>query len=337
MKLVTSSHKVWMILVALLAMAALGAGPALAQQAVKPAPMKSIQVKPVTRVVPDVLGKTLTEAQKILKKAGFKKVEIKGARAKGARVLSQKPKGGTRSSLDVKVILNTALQKAGPAASGPEVARREYPTEPSSSAGKKRARKPAEATSKRWDPGDYSSSTSTTKRKSAKKPTSGTPGIGTSPIAPGGDRAPPKPDLPVFQADKPIVVYPPKAILVINHVRFTGPVSRPNLAQEARPIFIVGYPLRIYVSVANIGPADSITSDFRVYLSRAGKLLQKVSSHAPLSGLKGNSATYAEFYITLPNKQGLYCWEVSLKQTLDGRMTLGDPKNLCAQVNAFTR
>lgn len=289
MKLVTSTHKVWVILMALLGMAALGAGPALPQQAVKLAPMTPMQVKPIKRVVPDVLGKTLAEAQKILKKAGFNKVEIKGARTKDTRVQAQKPKGGEKVPLNARVILKTTSGKTGPATTGPGA---------------------------------------TKDSKSEKMTTSGTPGIGTSPIAPGGDReAPPKPDLPVFQADKPIVVYAPKAMLVIDHVRFTSPRE-----DYAMPRIVVGQPIRIYVVIVNNGPAESTSSDFRVYLSRAGKLLQKVRSHAQLYGLQGNRATYADFHFTLPNKPGWYCWEVSLKQTLDGRMTLGDPKNLCAEV-----
>ena len=90
----------------------------------------------------------------------------------------------------------------------------------------------------------------------------------------------------------------------------------------------VGLPIGIYVSVKNTAPAESMTSDFRIYLSRNGQVLQK--RRPSTSGLRGGRASYTEFKITLPNKPGRYCWEVSLRQTDDGRMTLGDPRTLCA-------
>ncbi len=164
------------MLVASLGMAALGAGPALAQHTVKPAPMAPMQVKPITKAVPDVLGKTLSEAQKMLKKAGFNKVEIKGTMAKDVRIQAQRPKGGERVPLNAKVILKTTSGKRGPATVRPRAgkpsrtARPPMMQRPGVGTSPKAARKSAEAASKRWDPGDYSPSSSAVKRKSAKKP-----------------------------------------------------------------------------------------------------------------------------------------------------------------------
>ena len=91
----------------------------------------------------------------------------------------------------------------------------------------------------------------------------------------------------------------------------------------------VGLPIGIYVAVKNTAPPDSITSDFRIYLSRDGRVLKK-RKVLSTRGLRGGRSTSTKFQITLPEKPGRYCWELSLRQIDDGRMTLGDPKKICA-------
>ncbi len=90
----------------------------------------------------------------------------------------------------------------------------------------------------------------------------------------------------------------------------------------------VGVPIGIYVAFKNSGPPGSITTEFRIYLSRDGRVLEKRRPSS--SGLRAGRASFTKFQITLPDKPGRYCWEVSLRQTDDGRMTLGNPKVLCA-------
>jgi hypothetical protein len=110
----------------------------------------------------------------------------------------------------------------------------------------------------------------------------------------------------------------PQTVLEIYNVAFS-----PKLAKLE-----VGLPIGIYVGFTNKGSPGSITSAFRIYLSRDGQVLEK--RRPSTSGLHAGRASSTTFQITLPNKPGRYCWEVSLRQTDDGRMTLGDPKTLCA-------
>lgn len=91
----------------------------------------------------------------------------------------------------------------------------------------------------------------------------------------------------------------------------------------------VGLPIGIFVIYSNTGPAESITSEFRIYFSRDGKLLEKRNVRST-RGLRGGRSSSTTFQIILPNNPGRYCWEVSFRQTDDGRMTLGKPKKLCA-------
>jgi len=91
----------------------------------------------------------------------------------------------------------------------------------------------------------------------------------------------------------------------------------------------VGLPIGIYVAVKNTGPAESMSSDFRIYLSRDGQVLEK-KRVLVTRGLRGGHSSSKTFQITLPNKPGRYCWELSLRQTDDGRMKLGGPKVICA-------
>ncbi len=112
---------------------------------------------------------------------------------------------------------------------------------------------------------------------------------------------------------------PAQAVLEIYHVAFS-----PKWVKLE-----VGVPIGIYVAFSNTGPPGSITSEFRIYLSRDGQVLEK-RPPSLLSGLRASRASSTNFQITTPNKLGRYCWEVSLRQTDDGRMTLGDPKVLCA-------
>ena len=73
------------------------------------------RASPAARVVPEVLGKPLVEAEQILRKAGFSRIEVRGSRAREARVRTQEPQRGRRVSPDTRVILGTVLQRAGPA------------------------------------------------------------------------------------------------------------------------------------------------------------------------------------------------------------------------------
>ena len=118
--------------------------------------------------------------------------------------------------------------------------------------------------------------------------------------------------------DKMLMPPPPQAVLEIHHVKFN-----PKWVKLE-----VGVPIGIYVSFKNSGPPGSITSDFRIYLSRNGQVLQK--GRPSSNALRAGRASYTNFQITLPDKPGRYCWKVSLRQTDDGRMTLGGPKEICA-------
>ena len=91
----------------------------------------------------------------------------------------------------------------------------------------------------------------------------------------------------------------------------------------------VGVPIGIYVAFRNTGSPGSITSEFRIYLSSDGQVLEKRRPSLQ-SGLRSGRASSTTFQITLPDKPGRYCWEVSLRQTDDGRMKLGGPKVICA-------
>ena len=111
----------------------------------------------------------------------------------------------------------------------------------------------------------------------------------------------------------------PQAVLEIYNVSFS-----PKLAKLE-----VELPIGIYVAFTNKGSPGSTTSEFRIYLSRNGQVLEK-RRPSLLSGLRSGRASITTFQITLPDKPGRYCWEVRLRQTDDGHMTLGDPKTLCA-------
>jgi len=116
---------------------------------------------------------------------------------------------------------------------------------------------------------------------------------------------------------------PPVAVLEFSSVRFW-----PKWAPIA-----VGKPIKIYAAFSNKGPRDSTTSEFRVYLSLGGQVLQKMP-FLLTGGLRGGRSSYVEFQITLPDSLGRHCWEVSFRQTDDGRMVLGRPKQLCAVLKA---
>lgn len=123
---------------------------------------------------------------------------------------------------------------------------------------------------------------------------------------------------PVERIDKMQAPPPPHAVLEIHHVKFD-----PKWVKLE-----VGVPIGIYVSFKNTGSPGSITTDFRIYLSQDGKVLQK--GRPSSNRLQAGRASFTKFQITLPDKPGRYCWEVSLRQTDDGRMTLGEPRNICA-------
>ncbi|NIO06835.1 MAG: hypothetical protein GTO40_02165 [Deltaproteobacteria bacterium] len=118
--------------------------------------------------------------------------------------------------------------------------------------------------------------------------------------------------------DKMHMPPPPQAVLEFHHVKFN-----PRWAKLE-----MGAPIGIYVSFKNTGPPGSVTSDFRIYLSRNGQLLQK--GHPSSNKLRAGRASFTNFQITLPNVPVRHCWEVSLRQTDEGRMTLGGPKEICA-------
>jgi len=111
----------------------------------------------------------------------------------------------------------------------------------------------------------------------------------------------------------------PQAVLEIYNVAF-DPKWDP---------LAVGLPIGTYVAFRNKGPALSTTSEFWIYLSRDGHVLEK-KRVLLTRGLRGGRAASTKFQITLPDKPGRYCWEVSVRQTDDGRMKLGGPKTLCA-------
>ena len=91
------------------------AAPAPARQLATPDREAPQQAGPAARAVPEVRGKPLAEAERILRKAGFRRIEVRGSRAREARVRTQKPQKGKRVSPDTRVILGTVLQRAGPA------------------------------------------------------------------------------------------------------------------------------------------------------------------------------------------------------------------------------
>lgn len=135
----------------------------------------------------------------------------------------------------------------------------------------------------------------------------------------------PASETPWFEAKRPERIDrmhmppPAQAVLEIYHVAFSPKWVKLD----------VGVSIGIYVAFSNTGPPGTITSEFRIYLSRDGRVLEKRRSSLT-GGLRAGRSSSTTFQITLPNKPGRYCWEVSLRQTDDGRMTLGDPKVLCA-------
>ncbi len=132
-------------------------------------------------------------------------------------------------------------------------------------------------------------------------------------------------ETPWFEAKRPERIDrmhmppPAQAVLEIYHVAFSPKWVKLD----------VDVPIGIYVAFKNTGPPGSITSEFRIYLSRDGQVLEK-RRPSLLSGLRSGRASSATFQITLPDKPGRYCWEVSLRQTDDGGMKLHGPKVICA-------